>query len=154
MTDETASSEAAQPLFGIKPPIVWFALVGVGVAVHFALLVDALPGGGVQFIGVPIAIAGLAFALAANVAFSKVGTDDRFASPTLSIVQDGVLSRSRNPMYVGMVLITLGIMLAINSAVSLLVPPFRHSTHRLPSLSLPHQLHRSLPSVADAGFSA
>ena len=92
-------------------------------AVQFALPDDACPGGGVLLIGRRIAIAVLAVALAAIVAFSKYGTDNRFASPTSSIVQDGVLSRSRNPMYVGMVLITLGIMLAINSAVSLLVLP-------------------------------
>ncbi len=124
MAEEPGPRQAVQPWFGIKPPIVWFLLVAVGVAVHFILPVHALPEGGVQFIGVPIAIGGMAFAMAANVAFHKVGTDDRFASATSSIVQDGVLSRSRNPMYVGLVLITLGIMLGINSAVSLLVLPF------------------------------
>ena len=115
--------ESVQPLLGIKPPLVLIALITIGIAIHFIAPAQLLPDGGIQFVGIPVVLVGLAFALSANLSFHRVGTDDRFASPTSTIVQAGAFSLSRNPMYLGMVLITLGVVISIDSAWSLLVLP-------------------------------
>ncbi len=117
-------SNPVQPPLGIKPPLVGFALIAVGVAVGIGFEARIFPEGRAQFaVGAPIILAGFVFGAIANVTFHRVGTDDRFSRPTSQIVQHGVFRISRNPMYVGMLVITFGAMLAVNSYWSLLVLP-------------------------------
>ena len=124
MTEQNKPRNSVQPILKIKPPIIVIALIGVGVGIDFAIPVRIFPGAWIQLVaGLPFIVGGLVFGAAAVMAFHRVGTDDRFSSPTTQIVQHGVLKVSRNPMYVGMMLITLGAMLMVNSAWSLLVLP-------------------------------
>lgn len=124
MTEQSKPQESVQPLLKIKPPLVGFALIGIGVGIHFAFPAQIFDETWIQLlVGVPVAIGGLAIGLIANLGFHRVGTDDSFSKPTAFIVQDGAHKYSRNPMYVGMVLIALGVMLAVNTAWGLLVVP-------------------------------
>lgn len=113
-----------KPPLSIPPPLVMLALLGVGLAIHFAFPARLLPKGWAQFVvGIPIASAGLAFGMTGNAIFNRVGTDDRFAKPTTVIVTDGPFSVVRNPMYIGLVTISLGIVLAVNAAWALIQLP-------------------------------
>lgn len=110
-----------KPLFGIPLPIVTLLILGAGLGVHFGISkVLILPEGWVQFaVGVPIIVFGLGFSLRTFTEFKGVGTDDRFAAPTSVLVTTGNNARVRNPMYVGLVLIYLGIVLTVNAAWAL-----------------------------------
>ncbi len=124
MTESSRPVEAVRPLLGIKPPLVGFALIGIGVGIYFAANARIFPEGWVQFVvGVPLIVGGFVFGMLANVKFHRLGTDDRFSKPTSQIVQDGLFRYSRNPMYVGMIVIVTGAMLTLNSAWSLFVLP-------------------------------
>ena len=124
MTEQSKPEESVQPLLKIKPPLVGFALIGIGVGIHFAFPAQIFGETWIQLaVGVPVALAGLAIGLYGNLGFHRAGTDDSFSKPTALIVQHGAHRFSRNPMYVGMVLIVLGVMLAVNTAWGLLVVP-------------------------------
>lgn len=119
---EGAPTDApVKPLFGIPPPIVTLLILGAGLGVHFGISkVFILPEGWVQLVvGIPIVVFGLGFNLRTFTEFKRVGTDDSFAEPTSQIVTVGTNARVRNPMYVGQVLIYLGIVLAVNAAWAL-----------------------------------
>jgi protein-S-isoprenylcysteine O-methyltransferase Ste14 len=118
-TPEISSTDKpVKPLLGIPPPIVTLLILGAGLGIHFGISkVLIFSEGWVQFaVGIPIIVLGLGFGLKANKEFSRVGTDDRFAAPTSAIVTTGSNARVRNPMYVGLVLIYLGIVLTVNAA--------------------------------------
>lgn len=65
-------------------------------------------------VGIPLIAAGLALVVLANVRFRVAGTNVAPWMPSLALVDDGVFGWLRNPMYVGgmLVLIGLGIALA------------------------------------------
>ena len=124
MTQTTGPQEPVHPLWKIKPPLIGFALIGIGIGINFAATARIFPEGWIQFaVGVPVIIAGLAFGLVANMTFRKMATDFSFSKPPSLIVQHGLFKISRNPMYVAMVVIVLGAMLVVNSAWSLLMVP-------------------------------
>jgi protein-S-isoprenylcysteine O-methyltransferase Ste14 len=55
--------------------------------------------------------------------FGSAGTDERYAKPTSAIVHDGPYARTRNPMFLGLVLIYLGLVVAVNTAWALVGLP-------------------------------
>jgi len=122
--DSPQCDEPVKPPLGVPPPLVTLIILGVSLGIHFAFPQTILPEGWVQFVvGIPVIVIGLALGLSTNVAFNKADTDDRFATPTSVIVQTGANARIRNPMYVGLVLIYLGIVLTVNAAWALLGLP-------------------------------
>jgi protein-S-isoprenylcysteine O-methyltransferase Ste14 len=75
-------------------------------------------------VGALIAVAGGVVVLAAERQFRSVGTNVQPWKPTLRIATDGIYARLRNPMYVGLLLLTggIGIALASDWTLVLLVP--------------------------------
>ena len=110
-----------KPLLGIPPPIVTVLILGAGLGVHFGIsMVLIFPEGWVQFaVGIPIIVLGLGLNLRTFAEFKRVDTDDSFAEPTSQIVTVGNNARVRNPMYLGQVLIYLGLVLMFNAAWAL-----------------------------------
>ena len=123
--EPSPSDQPVKPLLGIPPPIVTLLILGASLGIHFGISkVLIFPEGWVQFVvGIPIIVFGLGFARSAIMEFNRVGTDDRFAAPTSAIVTSGSNARVRNPMYVGLVLIYLGIVLTVNAAWALVGLP-------------------------------
>lgn len=60
-------------------------------------------------------LGGSALALAAGYGFKKAGTNILPSKPATALVTDGVHARSRNPGYIGQLLIYLGAATALNS---------------------------------------
>ena len=115
------------------PPLVFVACTAVGVA--FQRLVP-LRAGGARALGVVVGAAVIA-AGAALVAwafglFRRTGQDARPWTPSPSIIVEGPYKRTRNPMYVGMTLIQVGVGFAANDLwISLLAGPSLYGVHHL-----------------------
>jgi len=75
-------------------------------------------------VGGLVALAGGVLVLAAERRFKAAGTHVQPWRPTLALATDGVYERMRNPMYIGLLLLTggIGIALASDWTLVLLVP--------------------------------
>lgn len=76
-----------------------------------------------RFVGSVIAFAGVALAVRGVTDFRHAGTtvDPRHPERSARIVTDGIYRWSRNPMYLGFVLLLVGLAIALQSAFGLLV---------------------------------
>ena len=106
------------------PPFIYGAAFLVGLVIHFVFPVSFLPQQPALWLGVLlILVAGLIVALAFR-ALARAKTPFYVRKPTKAIVADGVFRYSRNPMYVSMTLLYVGIASLINSLwILLLVLP-------------------------------
>ena len=106
----------------LKPPHVAFALIALGVAAHFAVPEPVrghfrcLPGGAVLF------AAGFGTMIWAWWLFRRAGTPIRPTDRPARLVTAGPYRISRNPMYLGIVAMLLGIALAVGSWPMLIAP--------------------------------
>jgi protein-S-isoprenylcysteine O-methyltransferase Ste14 len=112
------------------PPLVFLLSVGVGLLVHYAALSLrlGLPIAARIAAGAVVTVAGLALGASAFGLFRKSGQDPAPWKPTPSLVFAGPYRFTRNPMYVGMTAVQVGIGLFADSlwviglaAVSLLI---------------------------------
>jgi len=110
------------------PPAIAIATVLLGLALDYVVPVYVLT---VVFyfwthvtLGVLLIAAGAALALAGTRAFRSVGTNVEPWLPSLRLATDGIYRHIRNPMYVGLGLMVLGLGLALASdwTLVLLVP--------------------------------
>lgn len=124
MTVRTKPNGAVKPLLGFPPPLVALLLIGVGWGANFASPALLLPEGWVQFVvAAPLVVLGVALSAGSVKRFDLAETDERYAGPTSALVQDGAYARSRNPMFLGLVLIYLGVVVAVNTAWGLIGLP-------------------------------
>lgn len=124
MAVHTKTSGAVKPAFGFPPPLVAFLLIAVGVGIHFAFPARLLPEGWIQFVvAAPLVVLGIALAARSVKSFDLASTDERYAEPTSALVQDGPYTRTRNPMFLGLALLHLGVVVAANAAWALIGVP-------------------------------
>ncbi len=101
----------------VRPPVLWIVLVAVGYGIDRLLL--TLPFLPAEFpavwVGVAVWLFGFVVAAVAIAQFRRAGTDVRTETPTDKIVDSGVFARSRNPIYVGAHIGTVGAAIALNS---------------------------------------
>jgi protein-S-isoprenylcysteine O-methyltransferase Ste14 len=95
----------------VPPPVVFLAAAILAVLLDRYALRWALPGGiAVRIAVAAVAIgAGLSIALVARGLFRKTGQDPAPWQPTPELVFAGPYRFTRNPMYLGMTLITVGL---------------------------------------------
>ncbi len=101
----------------VRPPVLWIGLVAVGYGVDrwflpLPFLPAEFPG---VWVGVAIWLFGFALAAVAIAHFHRAGTDVRTETPTDNIVDTGVFAWSRNPIYIGAHIGTVGVAIALNS---------------------------------------
>lgn len=105
------------------PPLVFLGGLALGLGWHFAMANDAIPLDIVlrHVIGGVLIAAGIALLIVAAIGFRRAGTPPEPWQPTRAIVTTGIYAVMRNPMYVAMALIYLGIALAMNSVAALIL---------------------------------
>ncbi|MGZ3442819.1 MAG: methyltransferase family protein, partial [Polyangia bacterium] len=112
------------------PPLVFVALIAIGVGLRYVVLPPPLPLGRMTLVVVGAILAAGALLLGGSAfgLFKKSGQNPKPWTPAPSLVLQGVYRFTRNPMYVSMALlqIAIGLMLAnlwviVLAAVSLLV---------------------------------
>lgn len=124
MAVSTKASGAVKPLFGLPPPLAALLLVAMSLGVHFAFPERLLPEGWIQFVAAaPLVFLGVALSATSVKRFGLAGTDERYAEPTSAIVQNGPFAHTRNPMFLGLALIHLGVVIAVNAAWALIGVP-------------------------------
>ena len=107
-----------------RPPLILFIFIALGIALDWLMPAAFLPPA-VQYAvgGVLIALA-LVLAIAAMVCFARAGTNIPTYRPATALVAVGPYRFSRNPIYVAMILLVLGIGVMVDSVwiVALAVP--------------------------------
>jgi protein-S-isoprenylcysteine O-methyltransferase Ste14 len=119
MTTETRSGGPTQqaqdnPGVVLRPPLLLLIAIATGVALELVLPLPVIPGSLERVLGIPVLVAGIALLTWAVVEFGRRGTNVPTNLPSLRIVRSGPYRFSRNPIYVGLTAIHLGIALWVN----------------------------------------
>jgi len=106
------------------PPPVWaLSYVVLAAAISWLLGWPKVPGFPLPKLGIALALIPWALPVWAVVVFRRAGTEITPTSPTnRALVVDGPYRYTRNPMYLGLVLVTLGIAVWIGAWPMLLAP--------------------------------
>ena len=108
------------------PPLLFLGALALAAALDFGSLraSTGLPGRFRFGVGAVLAVGAVGLALAALWRFRKAGTAAEPWRPSTALVTGGVYRFTRNPMYLAMTLLYLGLALAMDSGVALaLLPP-------------------------------
>ena len=107
-----------------RPPLLFLGAVLIGFVLD-RLLRLPFPATGVDrahwVVGVSVIVAGLALGGAGIRNFARIGTPVRSIEPTRALATTGIHGMSRNPIYLGMFLIYLGIGVAAQSLWTLIL---------------------------------
>jgi len=106
-----------------RPPFIAFGLVGLAVAVSEPFALPALLPSGGRLLGLAPLCLGLLLGASALLGFHRRGTShDPHAQPT-ALVTGGPYRFTRNPMYLGVTLVLLGVAFLRAAWPYALVPP-------------------------------
>ena len=106
---------------GVLPPAVLLGAICLAVGLHLVLPLKQVVLFPYRLLALVPLLLGVALNLLADGVFKKAGTTVKPFEVSAVLITDGVFRLSRNPMYLGMVLIVLGIALGLGSLSSLLV---------------------------------
>ena len=107
------------------PPLIYLSGLLIGIALEYLV---GLHSFGVDrrilaAAGVALAFAGIALAMSAIALFRRAGTTPEPWSETTAIVTTGIYRRTRNPMYVGLTVTYVGLALAADAPIALILLP-------------------------------
>ena len=106
------------------PPLIYGTAFIIGLLVHRAFPVPVLPEKLADWIGVVLILVSFPIAITAFRAMIHAQTSFDTRKPTTAIVTEGPFRYSRNPMYVSLTLLYLGVALILNVLwILLLVVP-------------------------------
>ena len=101
-----------------RPPLLFIGALLLGSALDYVLPLS-FPGSSIGlvhwFVAAFLIVIGLALAIAGIRNFTRAGTPVPTNEPTVALVTTGIHGRTRNPIYLGMFLIYLGIGVAAQS---------------------------------------
>jgi protein-S-isoprenylcysteine O-methyltransferase Ste14 len=120
----TATAAPDNPGVIARPPLLTLAAFLIGAGLEW-LRPTCIPGGALRSVlGLLLAGGGVALIAAAMRQFRAAGTNIETYKPSEAIVSTGLYARSRNPIYVGMAVILIGLGLAIDSlwVIAMVVP--------------------------------
>ena len=103
------------------PPLIFLAGLAVGFGLEALLPGSSLPDALAWILGGPLLLAGVALLFSFERAFTQKKTPANPWRPTTAIATDGPYRLTRNPAYVGMALVYLGIAL-VSQALWVLLP--------------------------------
>lgn len=102
------------------PPLIYGVAFGLGLVGQVVFPVAFLPHTLAVWVGILLILVSIAIALAAFRALARAKTPFDARQPTTALVTDGAFQYSRNPMYLSMTLLYLGIA-ALTNALWLLL---------------------------------
>lgn len=105
-----------------RPPLIAVLCLLIALGLHFLFLSGKIVRPPYHFLGVIPFAAGLAVMLGAVWQFEKRGTPHKPEQTPTALVAGGLYRFSRNPMYLGVVLILLGIAAFIGTLPAFLAP--------------------------------
>lgn len=105
------------------PPTCFLAAIGSMAVLHLLLPIRQLFDWPWRAIGLAPLAAGVALNLLADRSFKKLGTTVKPFEKSQALAVDGVFRISRHPMYLGMVLMLLGIAILLGSVAPWFVVP-------------------------------
>lgn len=108
----------------VPPPLIYALVLVVGLTLHFVFPVRFLPLGWIQLaVGLPIA--GIAGGLAIWAFWTMRRAETTFSvyESTTTIVTQGAYRFSRNPAYLSLTIVYIGIALAVNALWILVLAP-------------------------------
>jgi protein-S-isoprenylcysteine O-methyltransferase Ste14 len=115
MSKETESKETEaredKKGAGVKfpPPLVLLLAIAAGFVVDYLYPVSLGVPAALQIIGAPVLVLGVALPILLSLSFRRVKTNIEPWKPTNVIITTGIYGYSRNPIYLGFCLISLGI---------------------------------------------
>jgi protein-S-isoprenylcysteine O-methyltransferase Ste14 len=124
MTDSNPEQERDTAGVVAPPPLIFLAGLAVGFGLEALLDGGTLPGALRWPLGGLALVAGIALQTSFIVAFSRRGTAVEPWKPTTAIVTTGPYRLTRNPAYLGMALIYVGIALLADAPWALIPLPF------------------------------
>lgn len=123
MTKTPSTERAEKPL--APPPILYLATLAIGLVLD--QLLPLLPfwksAKFTTVIGAALILLALVIFASALMRFKQAGTHLPHWMPTTALVTDGIFARSRNPIYVAMTMLYLGIALIVASPWMLILLP-------------------------------
>lgn len=107
----------------IPPPLCFFLILMVGILLDSAWISGHLAATNLTVIGSLIAIISFIYLVLAAQKHKNAGTNIEPWKPTTTIISDGVYKYSRNPIYVAMAAVYVGLAVAAGSWAALLLLP-------------------------------
>jgi protein-S-isoprenylcysteine O-methyltransferase Ste14 len=108
-----------------RPPLILAATIALGLVLNFFWPASFSPPAIAAPLGVLIILGGIALGISAVKEMQAANTPFEISKPSTEIVTSGVFQRSRNPIYLGMLLLCTGIAILANSLwILILVLPF------------------------------
>ncbi len=126
MTQTHENAPSAQDHANVRffPPLAYAAPMAAGLAMHFAFSDRFLPQGWVQLAaGLPLMASSGLLAVWASVTMRRAGTTVDAFSSTTAVVGRGPFRFSRNPMYLSLAGLYLGIAVSVNALWVLVLLP-------------------------------
>ena len=105
------------------PPLILFGFLSVGLVLHLVAPINFFPGSFQAGLGLPLVGIGVLLLLWASQTLLRADTDVRFRRPTKVLVVREPYRFSRNPIYLGLMLVYLGITVSVNALWPLLLLP-------------------------------
>jgi protein-S-isoprenylcysteine O-methyltransferase Ste14 len=105
----------------VLPPLLFGGALALGLLLHWLLPVHPLPSLPARLLGIILLVASGLLAYSAERAMKRAGTNIRPDQPTLAIVSDGPFRFTRNPLYVSLTGLYVGIALLVNALWPLLL---------------------------------
>jgi len=100
----------------IPPPLVFIACIVLGALLQYGVAPIPFPDDAwIRIAGAIILVAALALIFSALATFKKTGQDPKPWKPTPELIIEGPYRWTRNPMYVGLSSILVGLGLALNN---------------------------------------
>ncbi len=107
----------------IIPPVYFLAALLLMLGLHYLLPLTEWIREFIRYAGITLIVLGVAMAAWGSRAFDKAGTPVKPFETTTMLVTHGLYRFTRNPMYLGMVLVLLGTGFLLGSLTPLLVIP-------------------------------
>jgi protein-S-isoprenylcysteine O-methyltransferase Ste14 len=117
------SPEEDRPGVPIAPPLLFVIPIVASLALEWLLPTSFIHGSLRWVPGVLLTIAGIALSVGGFLTQKRAGTDPFPYHPSMRIVAHGPYRFSRNPIYFGFALLTLGLAILVDSAWMLLALP-------------------------------